>query len=64
MKKLNNPDFVYTVEHYISYWKTLTEQLKQIHKKLNEQALSDAALHVQVARLLRGVMLFYIAWVI
>ena len=45
VKKLNNADFVYTVEHYISYWKTLTEQLKQIHKKLNEQALSDAALH-------------------
>ncbi len=45
VKKLNNPDFVYTVEHYILQWKALTDQLKQIQKKLHEQSLSDTTLH-------------------
>lgn len=44
-KKLNNPDFVYTIEHYIAYWNTLTAQLKQIQKELRKQSLSDTTLH-------------------
>lgn len=45
VKKLNTPDFIYTVEHYIAQWKTLTEELKQIQKKLHQQSKSDATLH-------------------
>jgi transposase len=45
VKKLNTPDFMYTVEHYIAQWKTLTEELKQIQNKLQQQSKSDATLH-------------------